>query len=186
MEDSDIVELYLSRDESAIGQTAAKYGVRLRRIAGRILEDDAAAEECENDTYMQAWLLIPPNEPRTYLFAFLGRIVRHLAIDECRRRSSEKRSAVFCELTREMEACIPSKLHADERLEAGELRRILDAFLAESTETQRNVFILRYWYFDSIREICGRYGFTQSKVKSTLSRMRLALRERLEREGYPV
>ena len=86
MDDAQIVELYLSRDESAISETAAKYGQRLRLIAERILGDAPAAEECENETYLKAWGLIPPNEPRTYLFAFLGRITRHLAIDEYRKK----------------------------------------------------------------------------------------------------
>ncbi|MBQ8975223.1 MAG: RNA polymerase subunit sigma-70, partial [Oscillospiraceae bacterium] len=85
MEDTNIVDLYLSRDEAAIERTAEKYGSRLRQIAQRILDDPSTAEECENDTYRQAWELIPPNEPRTYLFAFLGRITRHIAIDEYRR-----------------------------------------------------------------------------------------------------
>jgi len=184
VEDTEIVDLYLARDETAIGETALRYGARLRRLAARILEDENAAEECENDTYMQAWGLIPPHEPRTYLFAFLGRITRHLAIDECRKRSSRKRRAPFCELTREMGECIPSDERAEERLEAGELRRILDEFLAGIPEAQRNVFVRRYWYFDPVREIAARYGFTQSKVKTMLFRLRLSLRERLEKEGY--
>ena len=111
MDDSKIVELYLSRDESAISQTAQKYGTNLRQIANSILNNMASAEECENDTYLEAWNRIPPNEPRTYFFAFLGKIIRHLAIDECRKKTSQKRHALFCELTAEMEECIPS--HAD-------------------------------------------------------------------------
>ena len=69
MDDPEIVELYLSRDESAIAQAAQKYGLRLRLIADSILKNKASAEECENDTYLEAWKLIPPNEPRL-LFPF--------------------------------------------------------------------------------------------------------------------
>lgn len=61
MDDSKIVELYLSRNESAISQTAQKYGLKLRRIADSILNNMASAEECENDTYLEAWNRIPPN-----------------------------------------------------------------------------------------------------------------------------
>lgn len=80
MDDSKIVELYLSRDESAISHTSQKYGSRLRQIADSILNNKASAEECENDTYLESWKFIPPNEPKSYLFAFLGKIARHLAI----------------------------------------------------------------------------------------------------------
>ena len=88
MEDSAIVDLYLSRDETAISHTAEKYGSRLRQIASGILNSRESAQECENDTYLETWNRIPPHEPRTYLFAFLGKILRHIAIDECRRNAS--------------------------------------------------------------------------------------------------
>ena len=86
MEDTQIVELYLQRDENAISRTAEVYGTRLRRISINIVRDEQTAEECENDTYLQAWNTIPPNEPKNYLFAFLARIIRHISIDRCRYR----------------------------------------------------------------------------------------------------
>ncbi|MBQ1834989.1 MAG: RNA polymerase subunit sigma-70, partial [Oscillospiraceae bacterium] len=102
MTDAEIVALYLARDEAAISQTARQYGARLCRIANQILNDPSGAEECENDTYWEAWRRIPPHEPRDYLFAFLGRITRRLAIDVCRKNAAQKRSALLCELTAEM------------------------------------------------------------------------------------
>ena len=187
MDDSTIVELYLSRDESAISRTEEKYGAKLRKIANQILNDLPASEECENDTYLKAWNLIPPNEPRTYLFSFLGRITRHIAIDLCRKRSSKKRSAVFCELTREMEECLPSDQHDVESVvEAAELSRLLNRYLDHKSEEQQNVFVRRYWYFDTIPEISRRYGFSQSKVKMMLFRMREEVRALLGKEGYTV
>ena len=187
MDDSKIVELYLSRDEAAISETALKYGSRLRSIANRILGDISASEECENDTYLKAWGLIPPHEPRSYLFSFLGKITRHLAIDECRKRDSEKRSAVFCELTQEMRECLPSENDdAESLLEASELRCAVNAFLERQSDERQNIFVRRYWYFDSIPEISRRYGFSRSKVKMTLCRMREELRVWLGKEGYTV
>lgn len=185
VDDAQIVELYLSRDESAIEETARKYGAQLRGLALRLLADFSSAEECENDTYHRAWNLIPPHEPRDYLFAFLGRITRHLAIDLCRKRHSQKRSGLVCELTREMEACIPSPGDSVESaLDADALRQCIDAFLATCTPEQRVLFIRRYWFFDSIAEIGRRYHISQSKVKVTLFRVRKSLRIYLEKEGY--
>ena len=131
MEDSAIVDLYLSRDETAISHTAEKYGSRLRQIASGILNSRESAQECENDTYLETWNRIPPHEPRTYLFAFLGKILRHIAIDECRRRNSAKRHALFCELTQEMEECIPGQETVEEVIEADALTRAINAFLDE-------------------------------------------------------
>ena len=63
MEDNDIVVLFLARNEDAISKTTEKYGVQLRKIAYGILCNHESAEECENDTYQNAWESIPTNEP---------------------------------------------------------------------------------------------------------------------------
>ena len=186
MEDTKIVDLYLARDESALRHTAEKYGGRLRGLAERILNDAYAAEECENDTYLAAWNLIPPHEPRGYLFAFLGRITRHLAIDACRRRGAEKRGAPVCELTAELEECLPAAGGVEEALNAKALSQAISDFLQGCPEEQRNVFVRRYWYCDPIAAIAKRYGFSQSKVKVMLFRLRGGLKEYLEREGFSV
>lgn len=184
MDDAVIVELYLSRNESAISLTAQKYGARLRTIANSIVDDLPSAEECENDTYLAAWNLIPPNEPRTYLFSFLGKITRHLAIDICRKNGSRKRQALFCELTEEMEACIPSRSDVEESFNGRELEAAINSFLETCPLVQQNMFVRRYWFFDSVPEISRRYGCSQSKVKTTLFRMRTQLRDFLKKGGY--
>lgn len=185
MDDSKIVDLYLSRDESAISQTADKYGARLRVLANRILDDSFAAEECENDTYLSAWRLIPPNEPRTYLFAFLGKITHGLAIDEIRRRKSAKRGATVCELTKEMEECLSlGSLNVEDAAVARELGALITAFLKKRSRDQQLVFARRYWYYDTIDEIADRYGFSRSKVNMILSRMRKDLSAYLKKEWY--
>lgn len=186
MDDPQIVELYLSRNESAISQTAQKYGFQLRQIANRVLNNPAAAEECENDTYLHAWNLIPPNEPRTYLFAFLGKITRHLAIDEWRKQASQKRQAIICELTQEMSECIPAQDNVEQESDLSNLTQAVNAFLSTCPSDQRNVFVRRYWFFDTIPEISKRYGFSQSKVKTMLFRMREELRYHLKKEGYMI
>ena len=186
MEDSDIVDLYLAKNEAAITMTAQKYGTQLKRIAARITESVETAEECENDAYLETWNLIPPNEPRDYLFAFVGRIVRHLAINQCRRENRQKRQALYCELTTEMQECIPSQKDVEAEFLEYELRQMINTFLGHCSEEQRTVFVRRYWFFDSISEISKSYGYSQSKVKTMLFRMRGQLRDYLNQRGYDL
>ena len=87
MDDGQIVTLYLQRDEAAIRRTTERYGRRLYALALGITADAQTAEECENDTYLQAWNTIPPHEPRGYLYAFLARITRHISLNRCRDRA---------------------------------------------------------------------------------------------------
>ena len=186
LEDNKIVELYLLRDETAISQTAEKYGSRLQSLAYGIVEDQHTAEECENDTYMEAWRSIPPHEPKTYFFAFLARITRHIALDFCKQRSRLKRSAHICELSAEMEQCIPAPDDTERRIDGIVLCDAINEVLATLSEEKRNIFMRRYWFMDSIAEISQSYGLSQSKVKSILFRIRNQLREHLNKEGYEL
>lgn len=180
MDDREIVRLFFARDEQAIAHTSEKYGRKLRFLAKNIVEDEETARECENSTYFEAWNAIPPHDPAEYLFPFLARIARHLALNVCRSRNQQKRSAILCQLTEEMEQCLPGPGHLDD----GALKEILNNFLANLPEKKRNIFLRRYWYMDSIDTIARRYAITQSSVKTTLFRTRNQLRTYLQEEGY--
>lgn len=186
MDDKGIVELYLLRDENAIKETSDKYGSRLRALAFGIVADAMTAEECENDTYLEAWNSIPPHTPRGYLFAFLARITRHISLNFCRDSRRQKRYAYICELSAEMEECIPSPDDGACRIDNIALRDALNLFLCTLDAEKRNIFLRRYWYTDSIADISARFGISKGKVKTTLFRCRKALREFLEKEGYTI
>lgn len=186
MDDDQIVDLYLRRDEDAIRNTTEKYGSRLRALSQGIVCDRQTAEECESDTYMEAWNTIPPHEPRSYFYAFLARIVRHISLNCCRDRSRLKRSAFICELSAEMEQCIPAPDDAACRMEENVLRDAINGFLGSLSEEKRNIFLRRYWYLEPIADIAKRFGVSESKVKTTLFRCRNGLRDYLEQEGYTI
>ena len=186
MDDENIVALFLRRDEAALGMTAAKYGVKLRAIADNLLRDRGAAEECENDTYMQAWAAIPPHEPWDYLFPFLAKITRRLAIDVARTRLRQKRSAPIIELSQELEQCLPSPSDTAGQADGTMLAELVGGYLRYLPEEQRNMFIRRYWYLDPIKDVAAFFGTTPGRVKTTLYRVRQGLREYLIKEGYEL
>ena len=182
VEDAGIVELYLARDEAAIGETSEKYGKRLRALALGICGDITAAEECENDTYLKAWESIPPHEPRTYLFSFLAKITRCTALD--RVRKAARRNNLLSELTDELENTLPSPIDAERRLDGKLLSEAISRFLRTLSAEKRNIFLRRYWYMDSLAEISERYSISEGKIKSVLFRTRNKLRKYLTEEGF--
>lgn len=184
MDDEKIVQLFLNRDENAVKYSSEKYGTRLRALCCGITADEQVAEECENDTYLEAWNLIPPNEPRSYLYAFLARIARHISIDRCRENASLKRNAVITELSEELEMCLPSSDDVESVVAEKELAKAISAFLSTVSREKRVIFVRRYFYLDSVSEISKRCAVTESKVKSSLYRTRNELREYLIKEGY--
>lgn len=186
MKDTEIVDLYLRREEDAIKQTAKDYGTRLRKLSMNIVKNASDVDECENDTYLSAWKLIPPNEPRTYLFSFLAKIIRNHSINSYKRKHAKKRNTILVELTNEMQECIPSPNHMESKITDDEFGNILSNFLWSLEEEPRNVFLRRYWFADSIRDIANRFLMSESKVKSMLFRTRNHMRAYLEKEGYEL
>lgn len=183
MEDNAIIDLYFKRSEQAITETDTKYGSYCYSIAYNILSNREDSEESVNDTYMAAWNAIPPRHP-SFLGAFLGKVTRHISIDRWRKSSAKKRGGGEIILAlEELENC--ADIHDTEyTVEQKELTRVLNQFLASLPETQRNIFLCRYWYLDSIPVISEYSGFTQSKVTSMLHRTRGKLRKLLHEEGW--
>lgn len=186
LEDRDIVNLFISRDENAISATKEKYGRRLNRLSYGLTEDINAADECENDTYLQTWNTIPPNKPHEYLYPYLARILRHIALDLCKSRNRLKRKATIEELSLELQQTIPDASNTEDLLMESELKELLNKYLHELSFEKRSIFIRRYWFMDSVKTISDGYGISQSKVKVTLHRCREELKKLLENEGYNI
>ena len=186
MDDRSIINLYLARDESAVRETEKAYGTALRRFSERILDSFEDAEEVVNDTCLECWNRIPPNEPYDYFRAFLLKIARHLSSDRLRRAAAEKRSAEIVELTEEMAQCLPSQGTTEDAVDEKLLREALNRWLSGLSAEKRVFFVRRYFLAQSIREIAAISGASESKVKVSLYRTREALREYLEKEGYVI
>ena len=184
MEDARIIDLYWQRDESAISETAAKYGKYLHSISYGILRNEEDAEECVSDTYAGAWQAMPPHRP-SVLSAFLGKITRRISISLWRKRSAEKRGGGETALALdELEECVSGEGNAESEAERRELREKLNAFLRALPPTERQVFLRRYWYMDPVADIAGRFACSESRIRSMLYRTRKKLRAMLEEEGY--
>lgn len=183
MEDEKIIELFWNRSESAISETAQKYGNYCYSIAYNILTNSEDAEESVSDTYMAAWKAMPPRRP-SILATFLGKITRHLSIDRWRSRNRYKRGGGEIVLAlEELEDCIADSQTVEMALERKQLAVVFNRFLDSLPEMDRRVFLCRYWYLDPIADIAGYYGFSVSKVTSMLHRTRKKLRTTLEKEG---
>ncbi|MBQ8600389.1 MAG: sigma-70 family RNA polymerase sigma factor [Clostridia bacterium] len=186
MEDRQIVELYWSRQEQAIKETQIKYGNYCYSIAHHILQNREDAEESVNDTYLGAWKSMPPHRPQI-LSSFLGKITRNLSLKKWRDRNAAKRGGGEVPLTlEELKDCVPAFKTVEEEIEVQALAELIDTFLRECAAEERKLFLCRYWYFDSIREIARQFGYSESKVKMQLLRTRAKLRKRLEQEGVTL
>lgn len=184
MEDSQIVSLYWDRNEAAIDHTDKKYGRYLARIAYNILADREDSRESVNDTYLAAWNSMPPHKPQV-LSTYLGKLTRRISIDLLRKRTSQKRSGgEFALSLEELDGCLSSGNTTEETVECQLLAQAIEGFLRQLNQQTRNVFIGRYYYLDSVKQIAGYCRISESKVKILLHRTRQKLWEHLQKEGF--
>ena len=182
-EDQQIVRLFFQRSEKAITYTRQKYGSLCISVARRILSDPRDAEECVNDTYLHAWNAIPPEKPDS-LKAFLARITRKLALDRYDYNTADQRNTALTEAFEQLEPWLTVKTGESEaELDSAEINRVLNSFLRKQTLEARTLFLRRYWYGESIRELAKACHMSESMVKSSLFRTRNKLRKELEKEG---
>lgn len=180
MEDYRIVDMYWDRDEGAIAESDRKYGRMLNSLSFALLSSREDAEECVNDTYIDAWNAMPTARPDN-LGAFLSKITRRISIDRFRAKHRQKRGGVD-NLTLELMDCIPSSESVESEYENGRLKEALDSFLYSLDREKRVMFVRRYFYSHSIEQISEQMNISVAKVKTTLFRVRKSLKEYLEKE----
>ncbi len=183
MEDGEIVELYFKRDEDAIGQTMLKYGALVSGMAGRLLQDGRDSEECASDTYLAAWNAIPPERPAS-LKAFLGRVVRNLAISRYRKNRAGKRFSALDAALSELAEAIPADDDVEREIDRRELGGAISAWLDTLSRRDRDFFIRRYFYGESVEELAEAAGERPNTLAQRLRRLRLSLRDELTKEEF--
>ena len=184
MDDLMIIELYFARNEKAIEETDKKYGKLCYSVANNILLNGEDSEECVNDTYLSVWNAIPPTRPKSFM-AYICQIVRFLSMKKLDYNRALKRSQNITVSYSDLENVLPSN-HFSPNWEYEDIGRLVSEFLRQEKSDSRNVFIRKYYFFDSVGDIAARYSFSESKVKNMLYHSRIKLKEFLKKEGIEV
>lgn len=185
MNDVSIINLYWERCENAIRETDIKYGKLCKRLAENILNNSSDAEECVSDSYLAVWNSIPDARPKNFS-AFLCRIVKNLSFKRLEYITAQKRKPEMLVSLDELEDCISSTTNPEISYDAAELGKIISTFLRKQDVIHRNIFLRRYWYYDSVKDIAADYQFKEEKVSNILFKMRKKLKLFLEQEGYDI
>ena len=182
--DAQIIDLYWNRDAQAISASMDRYGAYCFSIADGILNNAQDAEDCVNDTWLKAWNAIPPTRPAV-LKIFFAKITRHLSFDKYKAGKALKRGGGNIQLVLdELAECIADESDVEGQVDAKELGKVINQFVASLPEREQNLFVRRYFFSEPIKAIADRYGLRENSVHVTLSRIRKRLRSHLSKEGY--
>ncbi len=182
IDDEKIVDLFFMRSEQAIWELDNKYGKFCRRLSYNIVNNRQDAEECVNDAYLGAWNAIPPEKPDP-LLTYLCRIVRNVSLKMYHRKEAAKRSSTYTIAMEEIEACIAAPNMVETEFEARELARIIESFLDTLTAENRVIFMRRYWFSDSCKDIAEFVGLSEKNITVRLTRIRKKMKKYLIEKG---
>lgn len=182
-QDQEILQLLEHRAESALGQLARAYGGYCFAIAKNILQNHEDSEECVNDCYLGVWNAIPPTIPKS-LMAYVARLTRNIAIKKYHHNSAQKRNSVYDLSFEELKEVVAAVDTPEHQVMAQEMTQYLNEFLSSLEEENQILFILRYWYNDSVEEIGKKRKLKANTVAVRLKRLRDKLKKFLEEKGY--
>ncbi len=134
------------------------------------------AEECVNDAYLGAWNAIPPTRPNP-LLSDICKIVRNISLKIYYRKEAAKRSSHYTIAMEEIEACIADPNTVEAEIEARELACIIESFLDTLTVENRVIFMRRYWFSDSCKDIAEFVGLSEKNVSVRLTRIRQKMKD---------
>ena len=183
MTEKDIIAQFLSRDEKAVENTKKYYGGIVRRCIAKVLAEKNDIEECENDTYLRVWNLIPPDKPENFA-AYIRKVARYMALSLLKKKDKGNNISLEESYEELGESLISKTAGPEEQLEAAELARAISAFLAGKSKEKRVMFVKRYWYYESVKDIASEMEISETKVTTVLARLRNELKEELIRQGY--
>ena len=183
-DDVKIIELFFNRSEQAIRELDNKYGKICHNLSYNIVNNRQDAEECVNDAYLGTWNTIPPVKPNP-LLSYVLKIVRNISLKVYWGKEAVKRSSRYTVALEETGSCIPDRKTVENEIEVRELARIIEKFLDTLTVENRVIFMRRYWFSDSYKDIAGVTGLTEKNISVRLARIRKRLKQYLaEREVF--
>jgi RNA polymerase sigma-70 factor (ECF subfamily) len=74
----------------------------------------------------------------------------------------------------------------EQEIDRRELVKAIDTFLGTLSDRKQDLFVCRYWYFDSISTIASSFGMTENNVSVQLNRIRLKLHNYLLERGFEL
>ncbi len=178
LSDESLIEMALRGSQQAYSLLAYRHEALLRSVIRRYFSDPNEVEETLQDTYIRAFQSMHSFRGDCKFSSWLYRIAFSVAIN---RLKSNQRHAQRMDGSIGPDslglAYTPEEMN---RVEKEETRRWL--LQAMSLLSGHDAWVLQLFYLEeqSIQEICKASGWTESNVKSKLSRARQRLRSIIE------
>lgn len=177
MNEQEIVELILAKDERGMDALLTHYGPLMRYIIAPILPSLEDREECLSETAMRIWEKFEQfDSNRGSLTAWLTAVTRNTALNHLRHTPSTSN-----EIPEDLPSLEPTP---EEQLLQKERQSAVKRALQQLPHSDRNLFYRKYYYLQSTAQIASELGMTERAVEGRLYRLKKRIRKMLGGEGY--
>ena len=179
MEERDIIERLLGRDESGLHDLLRYYGPLMRYIIAPIVPDPHHREDCLSEAAMRVWGRVGQFDPSRGSFnAWLTAVVRNTA-------RNYQRAIQSHQSTQDLDENTPSPQPTPEELLLRQERQAaVNRALARLSSEEQALFYRKYYYLQPTAQIAAELGTTERAVEGRLYRLKKRLRKLLGGEGY--
>lgn len=182
MNEQDILDGLLARDEAALAALRETWGRYALDLARRITGSEEDAEECVQDGLLAVWKSVPPRRPEAMGHYFTA-LVRNAALNRWRDSRRQKRGGGTVPLVlEELEFCASARDDVEETVAARLLGERINAFLDALPRRERDLFLRRYYDLEDLDTLAAAKGLSKAHASVLLFRTRKKLKAFLEKE----
>lgn len=178
MEDTELYQLMQKDAERGMRICIETYYALVYSICKGILPDAPQdAEECVNESFLRLWHTLDTVQNPAHLRAYLCMIARNLALTAYRKNCRAAQYRSDAEPPPETDAGFLKYL--ERRADAEKLQ----AAIMQLKEPDREIFVRKYYYMESMASLAERFGVNVKSIDNTLWRSKQRLRKILKEDA---
>ncbi|MGL5347263.1 MAG: RNA polymerase sigma factor [Peptostreptococcaceae bacterium] len=179
--DKKIISLLQKNPEEGLSLSLDIYGGSVKTICKNILSDckNEDIEEVISDTFLKLWKNVDKfkSDKNTSLKSYIYAIARNTALDK--RRQLKGSSSVLPIDENSLGVGVSMEDDYTKKLN----NKIIKETIDDMEEPDKSIFILRYFYYEKVKDIANRLNLTPKKVENSLFRGKDKLKKSLIEGG---
>lgn len=180
MNDDKLIKLIKNNPSKGLSVAIDKYGPLVKTIAVRIIgyENKQDIEECVSDVFLELWKSIDNfNCDKGILKNYIISIARHTAINTYNRKLNKNELLPLEENDLELDIDLTNEVSNSIN------KNIIKETLESLPYPDKDIFIKRYYLFESVKEIAASLNINPKAVENKLYRCKTKLKETLINKG---
>ncbi len=187
MEDKELIALIIADPTKGMSALIDAYGGAVNSICSHMLRgcDSSYVEDAVQESFLHIWKIISKGKVfNKSLKSYLYQVARNCAYDMLKTYCKEAHISMDQMLYESVEEFISlDNKDLENQVAVKDQYNTIHKVMEEMDEPDRTIFILRYFYNYTVKEISQKTNLQQDNVESRLRRKKKHLKETLKKRG---